>query len=287
MPGGSALTALPGESHMNEAARMRRSPDSPSPSARQRGHRSTPTACVLLVAAALFAQGTAGAEDRPVAVPFTFEPFVALGFAWIPNGDLNGIVERTALDLQAQGIPISPQVRFGGTLQVEAGFQATRIAGIALGFSFAYQYAPSHAGYSDYAGTMRIDGKLQRFEIRLVFAKELFEAWGRKVSLLIEPAFCRSYARLEETARYNSGQVSTSVWSGGSGGVSAIVGMCLPVLRGPMRVECVAGYGVIVGKYSREEGGVFIRREIDRTASANLGGSGPVILVRFLPFLSE
>lgn len=247
------------------------------------GFRCLGTIGLLVILSTVLMRSLVLAQARPVAHPMTIQPFVTIGYSYVPNGDLNEMIRATMRDLQAQGVPIVPQVEFGNTLHVTVGFLASRIEGLAMGFALGYQYAPSYAGYSDYAGMMRIDGKIHRFEISFVFSKEIVELWGRKVSLMIEPGFCRCYARLVEEARYASGATSTIVWSGGCTGVSARVGFGMPIIVNPIRVDVAVGYGVIVGKYSREDTKATARTDIDRAPTANLGGFGPVIQVKILP----
>ena len=128
-------------------------------------------------------------------------PFFSVAY-WSADSDLNDYYKEILGFYRDNGIPIPTQTDFGKTLCINGGILMSRKSTIKIGVSFGYRYTPAYSSYADYAGTLKVNGSINSYEIVLVLKATMAEWWGFPVILSFEPGIGNMYATITEDLKY-------------------------------------------------------------------------------------
>ncbi len=105
------------------------------------------------------------AQVPAIKYPLLYKPFISIGYT---NTSTNIATEYYNVILNAyrsEGIPVPTQISFGKTTILNGGVYFSRLTTIWIGVALGYAYTPAYSDYGDYAGTLKIDGKIEDYTI--------------------------------------------------------------------------------------------------------------------------
>lgn len=177
-----------------------------------------------------------------------WRPFVSIGYGSASLGDVANLYHEIVQSYQTAGIPVPTQTDFGRTLDLGGGVLYSPINILWLGVSLNYLASPAYSDYQDYAGTLKIDGAVTRFQLAFVL-QYVLTRFGRVPLLLsASPGISFYSARITQDIRfsaypqtdYNQKITSSSAFPS----FELMLGTSVPV--GPVISTIQAGYRLTV-----------------------------------------
>jgi hypothetical protein len=107
------------------------------------------------------------AQAQQSKAPTLWKVFISVGYADATSSNLNDYYNLIVDSYRSSGIPIPTQVPFGRTALVNGGFLFTRLEHVWIGLCAGFTYSPSYSNYEDYAGTLKINGLINSYEVSL------------------------------------------------------------------------------------------------------------------------
>ncbi len=126
------------------------------------------------------------AQISRINYPLQFKPFLSIGYT---NTSTNIATEYYNVILNAyrsEGIPIPTQINFGKTTLLNGGIYLSRLSTIWIGISLGYAYTPAHSDYRDYAGTLKVSGKIEDYTISIAGEGTITKIFDIPVELFIQ-----------------------------------------------------------------------------------------------------
>ena len=99
--------------------------------------------------------------------PTLWKAFVSIGYGSTRSDNLSGYYDALVDNYRSSALPVRTQREFGPTLLVNASIICNLLENIGAGISFGYLFSPAYSNYKDYAGTLKINGSINCYEILL------------------------------------------------------------------------------------------------------------------------
>ncbi len=131
-----------------------------------------------------------------------WRPFITIGYGYASVGDVSNFYHGIVQSYQNAGIHVPTQTDFGPTLDVGGGILYSPIEALWLGLSLDYIVSPAYSDYQDYAGTLKIDGAVTRYQLAII-ARCTLTRFGRFPLLLTaRPGVSLFSARITQEIRF-------------------------------------------------------------------------------------
>ena len=212
--------------------------------------------------------------------PVIYETFLLVGYSNPTPNNVHQYYDLILNSYNSAGIPITRQMEFGSVLILSGGILLTRIEDIWTGLSLGYSYSPAFSSYKDFAGTLKIKGVINSFDISLKTQATLTKVGNVPIHVSLEPGLnYTSTAITQELTYYNySAYNYNSKWSASGWGPCAtgILGSSVELGGVTALVEC--GYR-FSWNFIDEENIISSSGDSKMFEHLNLGQSGIVFRI--------
>jgi hypothetical protein len=155
---------------------------------------------LIIILLACLLQTASSQEDK---YPMLWKTFVSIGYANAASSNVSEYYDLIVDSYRHNDIPILTQTPFGRTVLVNAGFLFTRLEDIWFGLSVGYSYSPAFSNYEDYAGTLKVNGSVNSFEISIKFQYIPEKIAGLPIIISAQPGISYASSSITQELRSN------------------------------------------------------------------------------------
>ena len=164
--------------------------------------------CILLLLALLNT-----AESQQKRYPVLWRAFISIGYADATSGIVREYDDLIVNSYRSDGIPIPTQIPFGRTALINAGILFTQLKDIWFGFCVGYSYSPSYSNYKDYAGTLKINGSINSYELSLRIKASLDQIGDFPITVSVQPGIAHVASSITQELRISDLSVQHYDWN--------------------------------------------------------------------------
>ncbi len=146
----------------------------------------------------------ANAQTQTEEFPVMWDVSAFISYSDAISKDVRDYYRSIVTSYRALGVPLPTQVEFGRTVGIGASVNVSRVNSIWAGFAIGYSYSPAYSGYSDYSGTLRINGSITSLDLLLNLKIVFLRPGDFQVYAVISPGANYSVATITQALDFVS-----------------------------------------------------------------------------------
>lgn len=201
--------------------------------------------------------------------------FISVGYSNAMPDNVDEYYNSIINSYKSAGVPIPTQTKFGKTFVVNGGILLTRLESIWFGLSLGYFYSPAYSSYRDKAGTLKVNGNVNSYEVALKIKTTLFKIDDLYLNASAQPGLAYTTSYLTEELRYIDIPQANydNKWSVHAWGPSFQVTFCPQVQLGIFDLSLEGGYRIFWNKVIDEKiESISLNRELHKPLDINYSG---------------
>jgi hypothetical protein len=207
-------------------------------------------------------------------------PFFSIGYTNTSTNLASEYYNVVLNAYRAEGIPIPTQIDFGKTTVLNGGIYISRLKTIWIGIALGYSFTPAYSNYGDYAGTLKVDGKIEDYTISFAGEGTVTKFFNVPIELFVQAGGSYSTAEIRQNLNLYDFPESNydKKWLGKTWGFFIQPSFGTKIQLGSFFISPQVGYRVITNNVPPElNRDIYIEYRED--LSKSLGNSEIIFLV--------